>query len=323
MYLRNHIDEPEKVRIKQVCAGAHHSLVMSEEGQVYSFGYGQHGQLGLRNNINYCTAQLVRDFLDQPLAQIATGWHHSLALTTRGDLYAWGYGESGQLGIGGIESKTHFTLVESIGDKRIEKICWGGNHSWIILNQTDPVRPNYRFPRPLNDKSPQRFMDEGPLHINDEEDKLQELLAEPAKFSNLDENEKTQELDVNPETMIRKFLYSIHNHIEQDLEKREIKWSDLQCIYTDTKLCHRFVRFELLDEFEKDGKEKVDEFIREVYLEELGILHHRVQNDEDITNAQGKVVSHWRGKNGKYFTINIICNPQNNTGNYLIFTNTI
>ena len=66
-------------------------------------------------------------------------------------------------------------------------------------------------------------MDEGPLHINDEEDKLQELLAEPAKFSNLDENEKTQELDVNPETMIRKYLYSIHNHIEQDLEKREIK----------------------------------------------------------------------------------------------------
>ena len=56
----------------------------------------------------------------------------------------------------------------------------------------------------------------------------------------------------------------------------------------------------------------IDEYIRNLYLEESGTLQHRVQNDEDITNSQGKVVSHARGKHGKYFTINIVWNPQNN-----------
>lgn len=92
-------------------------------------------------------------------------------------------------------------------------------------------------------------------------------------------------------------------------------------MYTDTKLSHRFIRFELLDECQDTGREMIDEYIRKfiplinigsLYLEETGTLHHRVQNDEDIKNAEGKVVSHARGKKGKYFTINIVCNPQNN-----------
>lgn len=53
-------------------------------------------------------------------------------------------------------------------------------------------------------------------------------------------------------------------------------------------------------------------FIGAIYKEELGTLQHRVQNDEDITNAQGKVVSHARGKKGKFYTINMVCNPDNN-----------
>lgn len=59
----------------------------------------------------------MKDFLLQPLAFVEAGWHHSLALTRRGDLYACGHGDSGQLGIGSTESKTQFTLIESIGDK--------------------------------------------------------------------------------------------------------------------------------------------------------------------------------------------------------------
>lgn len=64
----NESDEQEKIKIKSVSAGAHHSLILTENGQLYSFGYGQHGQLGLRNNTNHCTPQLVKDFLTQPLA---------------------------------------------------------------------------------------------------------------------------------------------------------------------------------------------------------------------------------------------------------------
>jgi len=95
-------------------------------------------------------------------------------------------------------------------------------------------------------------------------------------------------------------------------------------VYTDTKLSHRFIRFELLEDYEDEGKTMVDEFIRKcflqppnsnignLYLEETGTLQHKVQNDEDIKNNQGKVVSHAKGKHGKFYTINVVCNPQNN-----------
>lgn len=182
---------------------------MSEDGQLYSFGYGQHGQLGLRNNLNYWTAQLVRDFFTHPLIQIAAGWHHSLALTARGDLYACGYGESGQLGIGNTESKTQFTLVECIADKNIDQIYAGGSHSWIILNDIDPVRADYRFPEPLNDKSPQQFKDDRSKDPY-EEDKSDDLLAGPSSgFDHLEEHDEIQDLDAYPSTLIGKFENSL------------------------------------------------------------------------------------------------------------------
>ena len=32
--------------IKQICAGGNHSMILTESGAMYTFGYGAHGQLG-------------------------------------------------------------------------------------------------------------------------------------------------------------------------------------------------------------------------------------------------------------------------------------
>jgi alpha-tubulin suppressor-like RCC1 family protein len=200
----NESDYQENIMIKHISAGAHHSLILTEDGQLYSFGYGQNGQLGLRNNSNYCTPQLVRDFLTQPLTTIEAGWHHSLALTQRGDLYTWGYGEFGQLGLGSVESKTHFTLVESIGDKNIDKIYAGGNHSWVCLNDIDPVRSNYRYPDALNDKSPEQIKQTGFNMSHDEEDKIEDLLVATSEFSQNKGRRDTIDLLPGGNTLTRK-----------------------------------------------------------------------------------------------------------------------
>ena len=67
-------------------------MILTLSGKLYTFGYGQHGQLGLRTNKNYYQPKLVRDLLSKPIAKIAAGWNHSLALTEKGDLFACGYG---------------------------------------------------------------------------------------------------------------------------------------------------------------------------------------------------------------------------------------
>lgn len=115
----------------------------------------------------------------------------------KGDLYACGYGEHGQLGLSNTESKTQFTLVEAIGDKSIDKIYAGGNHSWIALNDVDPIRSDYTYPEPLNDVSPSKFEKDFRIPIKEEE-KMENLL-ETGEISN----------DYFPkEALTRKYFYS-------------------------------------------------------------------------------------------------------------------
>lgn len=85
--------------IKQISAGGHHNLVLSQDGKLFAFGFGQHGQLGLRSNLNFATPKLVKDLLSKPIAKVAAGWNHSLVLTKKGDIFACGYGQYGQLGL--------------------------------------------------------------------------------------------------------------------------------------------------------------------------------------------------------------------------------
>ena len=86
-----------KPTIAQISAGGHHSLVLTSRGCLYSFGYGAHGQLGLRSTTNKYTPQLVKDLITKPISYIAAGWNHSLVLSRNGDIFASGYGQHGQL----------------------------------------------------------------------------------------------------------------------------------------------------------------------------------------------------------------------------------
>lgn len=96
--------------VKQIRAGGHHSMVLTTNGRLYTFGFGQHGQLGHRSNQNMFRPRLVKDLLSKPVVAIAAGWNHSLVLTEVGDLYSCGYGKYGQLGLGhgSFEAKSQF-----------------------------------------------------------------------------------------------------------------------------------------------------------------------------------------------------------------------
>lgn len=84
-------------KIKQISCGGHHTLVLTSRGFLYSFGYGAHGQLGLRTSQNQLVPALVKDLVNKKIDFIAAGWNHSLVLSAAGDIYATGYGNHGQL----------------------------------------------------------------------------------------------------------------------------------------------------------------------------------------------------------------------------------
>jgi alpha-tubulin suppressor-like RCC1 family protein len=89
--------------VTHVAAGGFQSLVITASGQLYSFGQNEYGELGLAANSGTYDANPTPTLVTLPgatgtVAQIATGYSHSLAVTSTGQLYAFGDNDYGQLG---------------------------------------------------------------------------------------------------------------------------------------------------------------------------------------------------------------------------------
>ena len=89
------------VRARSASAGTKHSLVVTEEGALYSFGRGTEGQLGRGIVDESSTPEMVDALLHVRIAAAAAGHLHSLALAADGRVYSWGSNAHGELGLGG------------------------------------------------------------------------------------------------------------------------------------------------------------------------------------------------------------------------------
>jgi hypothetical protein len=133
----------ESGAVTQVAAGQGHSLVVTSSGQLYAFGYDEYGQLG---SVNILPGQPnpTPTLVGLPgeigiVTQVAAGQFHSLAATSSGQLYAFGYNESGQLGSttnNGTTTQTPTpTLVALPGESgAVTQIAAGGDHSLAVTS---------------------------------------------------------------------------------------------------------------------------------------------------------------------------------------------
>lgn len=138
------VDALATTNIAYVDGGTHHSVVLTNDGDVYTFGRADSGQLG---TLDTCQ---TGDFKDRPqkvsfakgkansdpIQSVATGSNHALALTESGAVFSWGYGDMLALGHGVDQdenrprqlnwSKTKFGAAEFL------QIEAGGQHSAIL-----------------------------------------------------------------------------------------------------------------------------------------------------------------------------------------------
>ena len=158
------MDEPTTIAIKTMAAGGKHSMVLAVDGSLFTFGYGQLGQLGHRSSKNIYAPKFVQDLCGKKVKQIAAGQNHSILQTLDGNVYVCGSNQDGQLGLGDTETRKGFTHLRSLADKNVYRIFAGGNHSWILLDEIIPMRNAQRPPSPLygdrilleNEKSPKK-----------------------------------------------------------------------------------------------------------------------------------------------------------------------
>jgi alpha-tubulin suppressor-like RCC1 family protein len=118
-------------RISKFALGSSHSMALTQDGQLLSWGYNSDGALGLGHKEPCSLPTLVPNFPSK-VADIACGWFFSLALLRDGSLWAWGDNCNGQLGSGDIENVHTPKKVEFPEPVEISGFGCGCFHTFVI-----------------------------------------------------------------------------------------------------------------------------------------------------------------------------------------------
>ncbi|KAJ8301898.1 hypothetical protein KUTeg_020885 [Tegillarca granosa] len=111
------IDSLSTVPCVSVDCGQYHTIALTVDGEVYTWGWGVHGQLGHGNPDDLLIPTKVKALSDDTITQISAGYCHTLVLNTQGEVYAFGCGFFGQMGLGSNQKQTLPVKVYTIPEK--------------------------------------------------------------------------------------------------------------------------------------------------------------------------------------------------------------
>ncbi|WJX76445.1 hypothetical protein P8452_59864 [Trifolium repens] len=145
------------VKITSVAVGGRHTLALSDVGQVWGWGYGGEGQLGLgsrvkmvssphlipciesasgkdRSSLNQGSSALVQcsNVPGSYVTEIACGGRHSAVITDAGAILTFGWGLHGQCGQGDNADHLRPTVVPSLLGTKVKHIAAGLWHTLCI-----------------------------------------------------------------------------------------------------------------------------------------------------------------------------------------------
>ena len=118
---------PVGTKVIAVAAGALHSLALSSTGIVFGWGYNLDGELGDGATANSDVPVKVKLPAGTKVTGIAAGGYDSLALTSTGAVFAWGYNTDGELGDGGTANSDVPVKVKLGAGTRVTAIAAGGS----------------------------------------------------------------------------------------------------------------------------------------------------------------------------------------------------
>lgn len=150
------VDLASEKPITHFAAGAEHSLcAVGEEGELWAWGCGRNGRLGLGNSETVWVPTQVA--CPTTVVFVACGEGHSGCVDAKGAVMMWGAGSYGRLGHGEeidvAVPKEVFSFQEMVGTPddrlRLRKIALGGFHT-LFLEDTDAKTKSNQPPRLLS-----------------------------------------------------------------------------------------------------------------------------------------------------------------------------
>ncbi|CAB1347217.1 unnamed protein product [Coregonus sp. 'balchen'] len=123
-------------RVMEVACGSHHSLALTNTGEVYAWGYNNCGQVGSGSTANQPTPRRVSNCLqNKVVVSITCGQTSSLAVVENGEVYGWGYNGNGQLGLGNNGNQLTPCRLVGLQGLCVLQIVSGYAHSLALTDE--------------------------------------------------------------------------------------------------------------------------------------------------------------------------------------------
>lgn len=118
--------------IKHVACGDLFTACLTDRGIIMTFGSGSNGCLGHGSLNDISQPTIVEKLLGYEMVQVACGASHVLALSTDRELFAWGRGDGGRLGLGTRESHSCPQQVPMPPGQEAQRVVCGIDSSMIL-----------------------------------------------------------------------------------------------------------------------------------------------------------------------------------------------
>ncbi|XP_026085139.1 serine/threonine-protein kinase Nek9 [Carassius auratus] len=120
--------------IRQVSCGADFTACVTDEDQMYMFGSDYYGCVGVENELGMEVLEpvLLDFFQERPVRQVSCGDNHVVALTRSGDIYSWGCGEHGRLGLDCEDDFSSPMQVEVPKGATIDSVYCGSDSTFFL-----------------------------------------------------------------------------------------------------------------------------------------------------------------------------------------------
>jgi alpha-tubulin suppressor-like RCC1 family protein len=118
----------------KIVGNNHGSKFLIKNGEVYAFGYGKKGNLGIGDFQNHPAPVKINFFEDiGPIKEVSAGYSGTFFLTETGDVYSCGEGRLGNLGTGNTDDQSIPTKIDfPAGAAPIKKISTTDGHTAFL-----------------------------------------------------------------------------------------------------------------------------------------------------------------------------------------------
>ncbi|KAM9982065.1 hypothetical protein ACTFIY_004358 [Dictyostelium cf. discoideum] len=265
-------------KIAQVACGSNFTMVRSVQGLLYAFGHGEYGQLGSTeetqhldfggrdNHFKYSLPIVVKSLETKKIKNVACGHLHTIVVTDENEVYQWGWGSSGALGLGNKRFQLVPQLITSLSGEEIASITAGEKHT-IVVRCSDVTSFAYDYKSLINEKKyadlifkvQDKKIYSHSLFIKSRCQKLYSIILFSSRFINQYSNNK-QEVVVGQQEEEKEFndngeeikIIDLGNSV-----KYQIFIGFLQYLYTDHLVIAPHLRIELGKYAEKMGIERL------------------------------------------------------------------